>query len=455
MSKSQPLFLKIFGVSGIALAIGLAGVLVWKAPEWQTNHIKNQISALRKIDEKDRVTLEKDRITLENATRSTLIQAFGGLFLVTTAYFSWQNLKATQRNLIASEEKQITERFSKAVEQLGNTNIHVRLGGIYALERISFDSERDYWQIIEILTAYVREKAPVRKVEENEKERSPISTDIQAVLTVLTRRAKAYGQGEENPLDLSKSNLRGADLRGAKLREAKLQEADLMDADLQEADLQGADLQEAKLQKANLMEANFGEANLQGANLQGAELVKANLMEAELVKANLQGAELVKANLMKANLMKAELVKANLMKANLQGANLMKANLMEANLQGAELVEANLMEANLVKANLQGANLLIANLWIANLTEANLMEADLKGADLKGADLMEANLKGADLMDADLKGADLKGADLKGANLHLAKNLTPEQVKIAKNWEDADYQEEFRALLGLPPKSKK
>ena len=355
MTKSQQLFLKIFGVSGIAFAIGLAGLLVWKAPEWQTSHIKNQISALRKIDEKDRVTLEKDRITLENATRSTLIQAFGGLFLVTTAYFSWRNLKATQRNLIASEEKQITERFSKAVELLGNANIHVRLGGIYALERISKDSERDYWQIIEILTAYVRENTQVTKVEESEKDITPVSTDIQAVLTVLTRRSKAYGHGEENPLDLSKSNLQKANLKGANLVGANLVEANLQRADLQEAKLVGANLQKAKLQ----------EAKLQIAKLQGA---------------------------------------------------------------------------NLVEANLQGANLRGADLWGANLQEANLQEADLWEADLWGADLWRA---------------DLWRAKLGGTDTRESKNLTPEQVKIAKNWEDADYQEEFRALLGLPPKSKK
>ena len=400
MTKSQQLFLKIFGVSGIAFAIGLAGLLVWKAPEWQTSHIKNQISALRKIDEKDRVTLEKDRITLENATRSTLIQAFGGLFLVTTAYFSWRNLKATQRNLIASEEKQITERFSKAVELLGNANIHVRLGGIYALERISKDSERDYWQIIEILTAYVRENTQVTKVEESEKDITPVSTDIQAVLTVLTRRSKAYGHGEENPLDLSKSNLQKANLKGA----------NLVGANLVEANLQRADLQEA-----NLVEANLVEANLVGANLVEANLQRADLQEAKLVGANLQ---------------KAKLQEAKLQIAKLQGANLVEANLQGANLRGADLW----------RAKLQGANLRGADLWGANLQEANLQEADLWEADLWGADLWRA---------------DLWRAKLGGTDTRESKNLTPEQVKIAKNWEDADYQEEFRALLGLPPKSKK
>jgi hypothetical protein len=39
-------------------------------------------------------------------------------------------------------------------------NVEVRLGAIYALERIAYDSPRDHWPIIEVLTAYVRQNAP-------------------------------------------------------------------------------------------------------------------------------------------------------------------------------------------------------------------------------------------------------------------------------------------------------
>src|SRR3982751_6161439 len=38
----------------------------------------------------------------------------------------------------------------------GGPNLEVRLGAIYALERIPRDSERDHWPIMEVLCAYVR-----------------------------------------------------------------------------------------------------------------------------------------------------------------------------------------------------------------------------------------------------------------------------------------------------------
>ncbi len=93
-----------------------------------------------------------DRIEAETAARDVLVKAIGGLLFFVTAFVSVQNLRV-------SEEKQITERFSKAVEMLGHEgSIHIRLGGIYALERIAKDSERDRYPVMQVLAAFVRVK---------------------------------------------------------------------------------------------------------------------------------------------------------------------------------------------------------------------------------------------------------------------------------------------------------
>src|SRR5215217_223798 len=73
-----------------------------------------------------------------------------------------QTLQETQRrhseDLRQAEQGQITERFTRAIDQLGSEKLQIRLGGIYALERIAWDSpERDYSTVMEVLTAYVRE----------------------------------------------------------------------------------------------------------------------------------------------------------------------------------------------------------------------------------------------------------------------------------------------------------
>lgn len=195
-----------------------------------------------------------------------------------------------------AEDGKITDRFSKAVDQLGNDKLEIRLGGIYALERIAIDSEKDHPQMMEVLTAFVRDNSSQRENEIHEQtsqlilpvgslhpltSKEKLDTDIQAILTIINRRNSAYIKREKWVIDLSrtylskafipKANLSEADLRYANLRYANLSGANLMDATLR-----GANLSEAELNGAKLWGANLSETNLCGVNLRDANLSEAN-----------------------------------------------------------------------------------------------------------------------------------------------------------------------------------
>ncbi len=358
----------------------------------------------------------------------TFISAFGlvatifagvGLFL--NYQGAKEDRKLTQEQLGTAQERLITERFSKAVEQLGkNKDTTVRIGGIYALERIAKDSPKDHWTIMEVLTSYVRENSSLppesKQIPQNEQEREQrqkeleklpgVSIDVQAILTVIRRREDPDRDRDET-IDLSFTNLKEANLDGADLSGANLDGANLSGADLFGADLSGADLDWADLSGADL----FG-ADLNGSSLNGADLRGANLDGSNLNGSSLNGADLIRADLDGSSLSDAYLIEADLIRADLDGANL-----SEAYLSGANLSEA-------------------------NLSEAYLSEAYLSGANLRGANLSEADLFGAVLIRAYLSGADLFGADLETANLIEARNLTPTQIKSACNWSKAIYKED-------------
>lgn len=198
---------------------------------------------------------------------ATLAQILAGTALLSGLYFTWraqqltqrgqeENQRNTQEQLRLIREGQITERFTKAIDQLGNeTRTEIRLGGIYALERIAKESEEDYWPIMEILTEYVRGLSPVAPPHVH-----PVA---QAIMTVIKRRSHYYGHGESERLDLhGAASLPGTNLDGAHLRKA----------DLEGADLRLAKLQAANLQRANLVGAHLEEADLEGADLGGAHL---------------------------------------------------------------------------------------------------------------------------------------------------------------------------------------
>ena len=65
----------------------------------------------------------------------------------------------------------MTDRYSTAIEHLGSENLAVRIGAIYALERIARDSRRDHPAIMDVLSAFIREES--RKPLEPELAASP------------------------------------------------------------------------------------------------------------------------------------------------------------------------------------------------------------------------------------------------------------------------------------------
>lgn len=138
-------------------------------------------------------------------------------------------------------------------------------------------------------------------------------------------------------------------------------------------------------------------------------------------------------------------------RANLREINLRKANLLGANFHKADLLEANLYKADLRAANLQQSNLQRANLKKADLRATNLLEANLLGADLQEANLKAAELKDAKLRAVNFRDANLLGANLLNADLRIAEQLTLDQVKAARNWEKALYDDDFAIQLGLTP----
>lgn len=97
----------------------------------------------------------KDQFMVKNDFIRTVAQVLGGAFFLFGLYFTWQNL-------VASQERNLTDLFTKAIEQLGNKeSLEVRLGGIYALERIARESAKDHWPIMEVLTRLRTGEPPI------------------------------------------------------------------------------------------------------------------------------------------------------------------------------------------------------------------------------------------------------------------------------------------------------
>lgn len=269
--------------------------------------------------------------------------------LISAPFLIWCTWIADRQRHVAQEEL-YTSLLTKAVEQLGATreekthetpevehdlfggtrygpppkgepvvrtvpNTEVRLGGIYALEKLAHDYLPLHWQIMEILCAYVRKnagapklcsddidaiyaKAPAQRTEEERAELREREgalkpfVDVQAALTVIGRRsekqrrfeqreAKARDTSDAGLLDLRACHLGGIDLRGLRFE----------GADFSRSCLERAMLSEAHLERASLLYAHLQRTWLGGGHLEGSKLYAADLTGARLGKAHIQGAD--------------------------------------------------------------------------------------------------------------------------------------------------------------------
>jgi hypothetical protein len=250
-----------------------------------------------------RVRVEDERLKLQNDVRIGLLQAVAGVAVIAAVVVTWQQLETDRRQLrqqlaVAGQE-QATDRFARALDQLGSEQLDVRLGGIYGLERIAAGapaaagayprppegsgeprgggpvgrdadpsqaawwSSQDRAQVFEILSAYVRttsHRPPIGP--ESGSTLQVRQPDVHAAVTVLARRTVLAGDA---PLDLS-----GSLLPDARLGWARLAGADLRGADVRRTSLQHADLAGVHLEQSLLCGTQFQGADLRGAHLAGA-----------------------------------------------------------------------------------------------------------------------------------------------------------------------------------------
>ncbi|MEW2166444.1 pentapeptide repeat-containing protein [Streptomyces sp. NPDC007084] len=279
----------------------------------------------------------QDRLTAVNDVRTTLLQVLGGLVVLFGAYATWRQLRVSQDGLRATQEGYVTDRFSRAVDQLGSDKLDVRIGGLHALWRIAEQSARDREAIISIQAAYLRTHlawppdgpgSPAADVPINDI--APLETRAADAQVALTALGVLCRQREESWVNLSSTDLRRADCDGLWFPEVNFDRA--------------------CMEAASLYHTNLTQASLVSVNLRHADLTTAILRRARCVLADLRAAKLVETDLRDTDFTETDLREANLRKADAQGAVFHRADLRMADLRGTDLRTANLVEARLAGA---------------------------------------------------------------------------------------------------------
>ena len=113
---------------------------------------------------------EQHRLDAEASIRATILQTIGGLVVLVGLCF-------TARSVYLARETHLTDRLTKAVDQLGHDKPEVRVGGIYALQRLATNSPIDRGIIANVLKGYL-----VARATDNN---TPIGPDLQTAVDVF------------------------------------------------------------------------------------------------------------------------------------------------------------------------------------------------------------------------------------------------------------------------------
>jgi hypothetical protein len=226
--------------------------------------------------EKDILVIEKDKAIMQSTAHLNLLQALGGALILFSAYVGW-------RNLGVAENKQVTERFAKAIEHLGNNEPAICLGGVYTLEQIAADSYTKYHRVFtEIISAFIREKSLLPGV--------PRSITYIAFNVLGRRKIDPF----DHVIDLSLTDLSGIISSNTRFTRANFNQANFSNSSINRIWFKAANLSKVNFSNSTISNVNFANANLTNAifknaifdmvNLEGADLTGSDLTEQQLHK---------------------------------------------------------------------------------------------------------------------------------------------------------------------------
>jgi hypothetical protein len=124
----------------------LIGAATWGTTEWL-------------LQDLDRLPLAEQTSARIEAARTALAAAAGvgaAVTLMLAVRRQRHQELATAHTTHDAAERRVTELYTKAAEQLGNSQAPVRLAGLYALERLAQDTPELRQTIVDVICSYLR-----------------------------------------------------------------------------------------------------------------------------------------------------------------------------------------------------------------------------------------------------------------------------------------------------------
>lgn len=240
---------------------------------------KRQVHRLRQADEpgQQKLSVSRFSILMQWITRwpgwikiPTLATIFVGFYFTgQTLIVTQQQSKATQDQVRLAEKGQITDRFARAIEQLASEKLSVRLGAIFALERLVSDDSSLSGNVRDILAAFARTQSPAIDSKCASSTQVP-AVDVQAAVTAMIRSRALHEHA-----DLSYTCLAGMSFTRSQISDLRFTRSDLsgsiFEGGVINASFAGSTLDNVRFTEAALDFPTFSPASADGITFEESQ----------------------------------------------------------------------------------------------------------------------------------------------------------------------------------------
>lgn len=253
------------------------------------------------------------------------------------------------------------------------TNIEVRLGAVYALERVAQDSKRDSRPIVETLAAYVRNVAKNQDGEAPASDEMPLPghrPDVQAALEVIGRLNSFI---ERRHIDLSSTDLSFYDVSG-----------DMKKVDFSNSILNGGHIKNVSFDGAKFNNSQISILNIEFSSFLNAKFIQANLIINECLNCSFKSAKFFSVHIEDSLFISSDFFNSQLPNAIIEKTFFRKCHFISSDFQESKLSGCSFQDCNLF-----GINFKNADLRYTDFSSSQVADCDFDGANLSGVSLPE------------------------------------------------------------------
>ncbi|WP_169721565.1 pentapeptide repeat-containing protein [Nocardioides alkalitolerans] len=249
----------------------------------------------------------------------------------------------------------MTDRYTKAVEQLAAESETIRLGGIYALERIYADSPRDRDTIGNLLMTFVSAANRNHALKSRWRVRfwpsGLLRSGRRRVRTAARSLTRLRFSQTEAPTYELPAKRAPADVAGAmqvlgRLSPKPQTSISFAGHSVGEVEISGADFRGVEF-----WSADFSHSTFSGVDFRRAKFNFSDLKFAKFVGCDLRGVTFELADLRSATFMQCEMAGSDFWAANLTSAALPMVDLTDVNLSGAVMRKTGVDPEQMLTAN--------------------------------------------------------------------------------------------------------